>query len=85
MYWTEWGSQGSLERASMDGSNRTVLISRLGHANSLTIDYVQRRFYWAQLQGSGAIEAADMDGKRRIQFLSKDVGRPFSLTQYQVI
>ncbi|XP_075213889.1 low-density lipoprotein receptor-related protein 6 [Lycorma delicatula] len=83
LFWTDWGGQGSLERSAMNGSNRTVLIPRLGHANSLTIDYVQRRFYWAQLQGSGAIEASDMDGKRRIQLLSKEVGRPFALTQYQ--
>lgn len=85
MYWSDWGGQGSIERAGMDGSTRTVILPRAGRANGLTVDHVEKRLYWSQLHGTPAIEVSDLDGKHRFQVVSKDVGRPFALTQYQVI
>ena len=43
MFWTDWGKQGRIERADMDGGNRMV-ITNLGVVwpNGLTIDLVTR-------------------------------------------
>lgn len=85
MYWSDWGGQGSIERAALDGSARTVALSKAGRPHGLTLDYTESRLYWAQLNGAPAIEVSDLDGKHRSQIISKDVGRPFALTQYQVV
>nr|CAD7457230.1 unnamed protein product [Timema tahoe] len=82
MYWSDWGDMGRIERAAMDGSRRTVLISKLGRANGLTIDYVQRRLYWTEIT-SPAIESADLDGGRRVQVVTQGIEKPYGLTQYQ--
>lgn len=84
MYWSDWGGQGCIERAAMDGSRRGVLLAKIGRASGLTIDYTERRIYWAQLQGTASIEVADLDGKHKAVIINKDIGRPFALTQYQV-
>ena len=40
MYWSDWGIPATIERASMDGTNRTVLHNTgLQWPNALTIDY----------------------------------------------
>nr|CAD7429275.1 unnamed protein product [Timema monikensis] len=82
MYWSDWGDMGRIERAAMDGSRRTVLIGKLGRANGLTIDYVQRRLYWTEIT-SPAIESADLDGGRRVQVVTQGIEKPYGLTQYQ--
>ncbi|KAG8306441.1 hypothetical protein J6590_046757, partial [Homalodisca vitripennis] len=83
MYWSDWGGQGSVERATMDGTSHLVILAKVGRANGLTVDYTERRLYWSQLHGTPAIEVADLDGKHRSTVISKDIGRPFALTQYQ--
>lgn len=48
MYWTDWGENAKLERAGMDGSDRTVLISNnLGWPNGLTVDKAGSQLLWA--------------------------------------
>lgn len=48
MYWTDWGENAKLERAAMDGSERTVLINNnLGWPNGLTVDKVSSQLLWA--------------------------------------
>ena len=43
MYWTDWGRWPRIEKACLDGSNRTVLIdSQIKWPNGLTIDYEDR-------------------------------------------
>lgn len=47
MYFANWGENAQIERANMDGSNRTVLVSQgIEYVNGLTLDYEQRRLYW---------------------------------------
>ena len=47
MYWTDWGKQPKIERASLDGSDRTVLVnSHLGWPNGLALDYSAGKLYW---------------------------------------
>lgn len=62
MYWTEWGGKPKIDRASMDGSERTTLVPNVGRANGLTIDYAKRRLYWTDLD-TNLIESSNMLGE----------------------
>ena len=62
MYWTDWGENPKLERATLDGKNRKVLLSDLGRIAGLTIDYGDKRLYWTDLDNK-RIETSDMLGK----------------------
>lgn len=71
MYWSDWGAQAKIERAGMDGSERTALItSNLTWPNGLAIDHELSRLYWAD-GGTKAIEYADLNGKNRNILISK--------------
>lgn len=62
MYWTEWGGKPKIDRAAMDGSERTTLVPNVGRANGLTIDYAKRRLYWTDLD-TNLIESSNMLGE----------------------
>ena len=48
MFWTDWGKVPKIERADMDGHNRTVVVSKnLGWPNGLSIDHSTARIIWA--------------------------------------
>ena len=65
MYWTDWGQTPKIERAAMDGTQRSVIvISNLTWPNGLAIDHEGERLYWAD-GGTKAIEYANLDGKNR--------------------
>ncbi|KAM4901333.1 low-density lipoprotein receptor-related protein 6 isoform 6-T6 [Sylvia borin] len=81
MYWTEWGGKPKIDRAAMDGSERTTLVPNVGRANGLTIDYAKRRLYWTDLD-TNLIESSNMLGLDR-ETIADDLPHPFGLTQYQ--
>uniref|UniRef100_A0A8C4XW01 LDL receptor related protein 6 n=1 Tax=Gopherus evgoodei TaxID=1825980 RepID=A0A8C4XW01_9SAUR len=81
MYWTEWGGKPKIDRAAMDGSERTTLVPNVGRANGLTIDYAKRRLYWTDLD-TNLIESSNMLGLDR-EVIADDLPHPFGLTQYQ--
>lgn len=62
MYWTVWGDSPALERAQLDGTSRKVLITKMGRAQDLTIDYLERRLYWTNEDGH-SIKSSDMLGE----------------------
>lgn len=65
MYWTDWGANPKIERAGMDASNRTVIIStNLTWPNGLAIDYNTERLYWADASIK-TIEYGNFDGSGR--------------------
>lgn len=70
MYWTEWGGKPKIDRAAMDGSERTTLVPNVGRANGLTIDYAKRRLYWTDLD-TNLIESSNMLGKLYSFFCSE--------------
>ncbi|KAM6320831.1 low-density lipoprotein receptor-related protein 6 isoform 5-T5 [Aegotheles albertisi] len=81
MYWTEWGGKPKIDRAAMDGTERTTLVPNVGRANGLTIDYAKRRLYWTDLD-TNLIESSNMLGLDR-EIIADDLPHPFGLTQYQ--
>ncbi|XP_072178783.1 uncharacterized protein [Diadema setosum] len=73
MFWTDWGSNPSIERAYMDGSSRRVIVSGgLRWPNGLAIDYQAERLFWVDA-GFDKIETADFNGRGRRQLV--DFGR----------
>ena len=65
MYWSDWGTVPKIERAGMDGSQRSPLITQnLTWPNGLAIDHEAERLYWAD-GGTKAIEYAALDGRGR--------------------
>ena len=47
MYWASWGQDPIIERAALDGSDRSIFVADVGRASGLTIDYSAMRLYWA--------------------------------------
>lgn len=71
MFWTSWGSKSVIERAAMDGTHRKVVVSNVGRAKSLTIDYAELRIYWVDIDNN-VIEGADLVGKFEDHVLVKN-------------
>ncbi|BFZ05153.1 hypothetical protein BsWGS_08192 [Bradybaena similaris] len=82
MYWTVWGDSPALERAQLDGTSRKVLIAKMGRAQDLTIDYIERRLYWTNEDGR-SIKSSDMLGDDIKLVIQSDIDQPMGLSQYQ--
>ena len=88
MFWTDWGTPvPKIERASMDGKNRTILVdTQLEWPNGLTLDYEKKLLYWidAKMQ---YIAVIDWDGFNRKTLLKDEEGRvlhmPFAISVYR--
>ncbi len=50
MFWSDWGSrQPKIEAASMDGSNRRILVDRnIVWPNGITLDKATKRLFWLE-------------------------------------
>jgi low density lipoprotein receptor-related protein 5/6 len=69
-------------RASLDGSERTVLIETSGRPHGLTIDYTENRIYWTNMDEK-LIESCDLHGKNNRSLVKDGIVEPSSLTQYE--
>lgn len=79
IFWTDWGSPAKIERASMDGSSRTLLHSTgLVWPNGITLDYTAHRVYWVDAF-LDRIEHSRYDGTDRVTLISS-LAHPFALT-----
>ncbi|XP_076114053.1 low-density lipoprotein receptor-related protein 4-like [Mytilus galloprovincialis] len=79
MYWTDWGKLPKIQRADMDGSNRTVLVDKnLGWPNGIVIDKQSQRIVWADAKME-VIESSDLNGGNRRVIIS-NVNHPYGLT-----
>ena len=83
MYWTDWGDVAKIERASMDGSDRRVLVStELVWPNAITLDYQTKTLYWADAY-LDKIESSDTEGLNRAVITeSHHVRHPFAITVF---
>lgn len=81
LYWTDVGTD-RIERASMDGTSRTVLHSTgLSNAYGLTIDYDNQVLYWADYSNN-RIERSFTNGSNRLLVTSSGIIDPFGITFY---
>jgi hypothetical protein len=60
IYWCEY-SGGDIQRAHLDGSGKTTLVSRQSSPAGLSLDLVDGTMYWSE-QGRGNIWQASLDG-----------------------
>ena len=90
MFWTDWGKEPKIERAEMDGSNRSVIVRQnIRRPNGLTIDYSAEKIYWTDAK-LFYIAKANFDGSNRerifktpSQCILANQAHPFALTLYE--
>jgi len=82
MYWTDWGTIAKIEKASMDGRNRSVIHNTsLVRPYGLTLDYSTQVLYWADAS-LDKIESSNVDGSNR-RVLVDIVYDPFGITLFE--
>lgn len=66
MFFTKWGhSPPMLERALLDGSNRTTLVEhKIVYPYGVTVDFATQQVYWVDTY-LDYIERVNYDGKNR--------------------
>ncbi|CAK8674679.1 unnamed protein product [Clavelina lepadiformis] len=81
MYWTDWGTQAKIERATLAGNVRTTIIgTSLYYPNGLTIDFAEDVMYWVDAQpGYERIERSYLDGTNR-EMVLRSYDHPFAIT-----
>lgn len=80
MYWSDWGLNPRIERASLDGSDRLIIInSSLGWPNGLALDFKEKKLYWCDAK-LDKIEIANFDGSSRRELVSDQLPHIFGFT-----
>ncbi len=81
--WMYWTSGSTIERASMDGTSRTLLhSSSLGSVRGITIDYDTQTLYWID-QSLRKIESSHVNGSNRVLMASGGlINSPRDITFY---
>lgn len=67
MFWTDYGDNPKIERATLAGQERTAIIAdtiitRLKYPNDVIVDYTSYRIYWVD-GGLNVIGTADLNGR----------------------
>jgi len=86
IYWTDWGQTPKIERARLDGTERTTFVSSgVQFPNGLAIDKSDKMLYWAgtDTKKYGIIEAISLDGLNRSVVLYGAGYHPFSLDVFE--
>ena len=79
MYFTDWGAIARIEKASMDGTNRTVIHNTsLVWPNALTLDIPTQTLYWADAS-LDKVEKSSVDGRNRVILAQAGVNHPFGI------
>ncbi|XP_050692314.1 low-density lipoprotein receptor-related protein 6-like [Eriocheir sinensis] len=82
MYWSEWREeQPSISYAHLDAANPTVIITKMGRGNGLTIDFKDNRLYWTDIDNL-MIESSDLSGYNR-EVIVRNLPQPYGLTLYE--
>uniref|UniRef100_A0A8D8WXU2 Low-density lipoprotein receptor-related protein 6 n=2 Tax=Cacopsylla melanoneura TaxID=428564 RepID=A0A8D8WXU2_9HEMI len=83
MLWSDWsaGNAGTIERSALDGTARSVLTHKV-KANSLTVNYDEKRVYYVNLLLS-SIESMDFEGKNKVVLVANIEDKPVTLTLYR--
>ena len=87
MFWTDWGWDERIERANMDGTNRTVVIrTGLFYPNGLALDATKNWLYWIDFYYD-KLEVYEFPSKTRRQIISSrsepKLSSPIGVTLYE--
>jgi low-density lipoprotein receptor-related protein 4 len=76
MFWSDWSDSPLIERADMDGSQRTRIVAEnLLYPNGLAIDFVDA--------GTKALEFVNFDGTGRNRLIADGLQHPFGIDVYE--
>ena len=65
MFWTDWGANPQIERASLNGDQRLAIVTtNLSWPNGLDLDRGNKRIYWVDA-GMDTVESVGYDGNKR--------------------
>ena len=82
LYWCD-NLRDTIERASMDGTSRSVIISTsLSNPMAITIDYDSQTLFWAD-SSYRKIESSSTDGSNRTLVTTSNVLTPTDMTFFQ--
>ena len=82
MYWTDNGNEPRIEKASMDGSSRTVIhATNLTNPYGLALDIGTQTIYWTDY-GRDVLESSRVDGTDRKILTLRMLLDPFYLSFY---
>ena len=84
MFWSDWGNNPKIERASMDGTDRRTVIGseHVKWPNSVAVDQVLDRLYWID-SGKRYIGSSDLDGKDLRKILFSHTRESFGLAVFE--
>lgn len=83
IFWTDWGDDPKIERASMDGTRRIIIVkTSVRWPNAMTIDYPSRRLYWADAK-LRKISSCDYEGQREHIVSTSGLRTPFSIAVFE--
>ncbi|CAJ0932226.1 unnamed protein product, partial [Mesorhabditis belari] len=86
IFWTDWGQEAKIERAGMDGKNRTVIMQgeQVKWPNGLALDLLEKRVYWADAKVK-SILSCDYYGNniKTVLHSHSYLRHPFSLAVFE--
>lgn len=83
LYWSEWGGNGRIRQASLDGQNSLTLTSNLDQPRSLTIDSTTRQLYWIDGTTESQIQGCTIPNCSEKQTILSNLLDPISLAAYK--
>lgn len=85
MYWTDWGNPAKIEKAGLNGADRTALITdNIVWPNGITLDLLNQRLYWvdSKLHTLSSIDVQG-GGRRTLIIDEHHLGHPLGLTVFE--
>lgn len=84
VYWTNWNSIASIQRASPHNGYKieSIIKTNIKVPNGIAIDQKIRKLYWCDAR-LDKIETCDMDGTNRIILMSASPQHPFALAIWE--
>ncbi|XP_022111824.1 prolow-density lipoprotein receptor-related protein 1-like [Acanthaster planci] len=83
IFWTDWGQEPYVGRASMDGTSAIRLVEDdLRWPNGLTVDYTTDRVFWADAH-KDRIEFVEWDGRNRQVVIDQDIPHIFAISLFE--
>uniref|UniRef100_A0A8C9ZGV8 Low density lipoprotein receptor a n=1 Tax=Sander lucioperca TaxID=283035 RepID=A0A8C9ZGV8_SANLU len=85
IYWTDWGNPAKIEKAGLNGGDRTALVTdNIVWPNGITLDLVNQRLYWvdSKLHTLSSIDVQG-GGRRTIIMDEHRLAHPLGLTVFE--
>uniref|UniRef100_A0A3Q0T7A9 Low density lipoprotein receptor a n=1 Tax=Amphilophus citrinellus TaxID=61819 RepID=A0A3Q0T7A9_AMPCI len=85
VYWTDWGNPAKIEKAGLNGGDRTALvIDNIVWPNGITLDLLNQRLYWvdSKLHTLSSIDVQG-GGRRTLIIDEHKLAHPLGLTVFE--